>query len=60
MGEDLVTIQVSVLRALVGAAESYAEDLESGLEDGTYDNPANLNEVQDAIEIADANLAEFD
>lgn len=40
------------LTALIGAAQSYADDLESGLADGTYDDPADLDAVQAALAIA--------
>lgn len=54
---ETVTVRADVLRALVGAAESYAADLSSGLADGTYEDDPGLAEIEEAIEIADANLA---
>jgi hypothetical protein len=54
-----VSIDEGTLRALVGAAESYATDLETGLEDGTYDDRANLDEVQEALEVAAEALEEL-
>jgi hypothetical protein len=54
-----VTVPASVLKALVGAAESYAEDLSTGLDDGTYDDRADLDEVEAAIEVAGDLLKEL-
>lgn len=45
----IVAIRADHLAALIGAAESYAEDLETGLADGTYDDRADLDAVQAAI-----------
>jgi hypothetical protein len=58
LGPATVIIDEDSLKALIGAAESYATDLESGLEDGTYDDRADLDEVQAAIEVANAVLQE--
>lgn len=46
-------VSAAVLAALVGAARSYAEDLASGLDDGTYDDEADLTAVEAALEIVD-------
>lgn len=57
---ETVTVRADVLRALVGAAESYAADLSSGLADGTYEEDPGLEEIEAAIEVANANLAGLD
>lgn len=49
-----VTIRADHLAALVAAAETYAEDLQTGLDDGTYDDLADLEAVQEAIAAAAA------
>lgn len=49
LAAPIVTIRADHLAALIGAAESYAEDLETGLADGTYDDRADLDAVQAAI-----------
>lgn len=46
---DPVTISRDTLEYLIDAANSYAEDLSTGLEDGTYDDEANLEPVEAAI-----------
>lgn len=46
---ELVTVRADHLAALVEAAGKYADDLETGLEDGTYDDRADLDAVQAAI-----------
>lgn len=46
---ELVTVRVDHLAALVEAAGKYADDLETGLEDGTYEDRADLDAVQAAI-----------
>lgn len=55
----LVTIDANTLSALVGAAESYAADLSTGLDDGTYDDRADLDDVEKALEVANALLEEL-
>lgn len=54
-----VSIPADTLRALVGAAESYAEDLSTGLDDGTYEEDPGLADIEEAIEVANAILQEF-
>lgn len=46
---ELVTVRADHLAALVEAAGKYADDLETGLEDGTYEDQADLDAVQAAI-----------
>lgn len=46
---ELVTVRADHLAALVEAAGKYADDLETGLEDGTYEDRADLDAVQAAI-----------
>lgn len=53
-----ISIPADTLRALVGAAESYAEDLSTGLDDGTYDDRADLDAVNTAIDVANELLGE--
>lgn len=48
-GGGVRTVRADHLAALVGAATSYAEDLASGLEDGTYSDRADLEAVNAAI-----------
>lgn len=48
---ELVTVRADHLAALVGAAGKYADDLESGLEDGTYDDRADLDAVRAALAV---------
>lgn len=50
MGADTVTISAADLRALAQAASAYADDLASGLSDGTYDDEAGLSDVRAALE----------
>ena len=46
---EFVTVRVHHLAALVEAAGKYADDLETGLEDGTYEDRADLDAVKAAI-----------
>lgn len=46
---ELVTVRADHLSALVEAAGKYAADLETGLEDGTYEDRADLDAVKAAI-----------
>jgi hypothetical protein len=59
----IIQISEKPLRDLIGAAESYAEDLSTGLDDGTYDrtdeNAQRLQDTENAISYAKAALAEF-
>lgn len=48
---ELVTVRVDHLAALVEAAGKYADDLETGLEDGTYDDRADLDAVRAALAV---------
>lgn len=50
-GPDSPPLVVSrgVLKALVGAAETYADDLGTGLEDGTYDQDPGLEQLDQAL-----------
>jgi hypothetical protein len=54
---DHVVIRRDTLASLVGAADSYSDDLSSGLADGTYDDEADLQSVEAAIISARASLA---
>lgn len=49
---DVVVIDRDDLATLIDGANSYAEDLSSGLDDGTYDDRANLGDVEEAITTA--------
>lgn len=46
---EVVTVRADHLAALVEAAGKYADDLETGLEDGTYEDRADLDAVKAAI-----------
>jgi len=46
---ELVTVRADHLAALVEAAGKYADDLATGLEDGTYEDRADLDAVEAAI-----------
>lgn len=46
---ELVTVRADHLAALVEAAGKYADDLETGLEDGTYEDRADLDAVRAAL-----------
>lgn len=48
---ELVTVSADHLAALVEAAGKYADDLETGLEDGTYEDRADLDAVQAALAV---------
>lgn len=48
---ELVTVSADHLAALAGAAAKYADDLETGLEDGTYDDRADLDAVRAALAV---------
>ena len=48
---ELVTVRADHLAALVGAAGKYADDLETGLEDGTYEDRADLDAVRAALAV---------
>lgn len=54
MEAETVTISAADLRALMQAASAYADDLASGLDDGTYDDEAGLSGVTAALERAAA------
>src|SRR3546814_12727212 len=49
---DHVHVHRDILGSLIEASNSYAEDLSSGLEDGTYEDTANLDDVEIAIATA--------
>ncbi len=53
---DYVTIRKDTLSALNEAADKYAEDLASGLEDGIYDDDTGLAEFEEAIKLGRAAL----
>lgn len=44
-----VTLPIEDAELLAEAARRYAEDLSSGLEDGTYDDAAGLDQIEVAI-----------
>jgi hypothetical protein len=46
---EFVTIRADHLAALAGAASAYTDDLEAGLADGTYEDRADLDAVQNAL-----------
>lgn len=46
---ELVTVRADHLAALAGAAAKYVDDLGTGLEDGTYDDRADLDAVSAAL-----------
>lgn len=48
-GPALRTVRADHLVALIRAARSYADDLETGLSDGTYDDEADLDAVNAAL-----------
>ncbi|AXK44069.1 hypothetical protein [Erythrobacter aureus] len=48
-GSDMVSVSRDTLSQLVEAADKYAEDLSSGLDDGTYDDDPGLAEYEAAI-----------
>src|SRR3546814_162346 len=60
---DHVHVHRDILGSLIEASNSYAEDLSSGLEDGTYEDTANLDDVEIAIatarKILDSKSARF-
>src|SRR3546814_17553538 len=49
---DHVHVHRDILGSLIEASNSYAEDLSSGLEDGTYEDTANLDDVEITIATA--------
>src|SRR3546814_14059724 len=60
---DVCSSDLDILGSLIEASNSYAEDLSSGLEDGTYEDTANLDDVEIAIatarKILDSKSARF-
>jgi len=48
-----IAVDATTVCHLRNAAHSYAENLSTGLDDGTYDDRANLDAVEAAIEVAD-------
>lgn len=57
--DGMVAVTAETLRQLVGAAESYAEDLSTGLDDGIYDEDPGLAEIEAAIKVANAELEQL-
>lgn len=47
--EPQIVLQQSELVTLLKAAKAYADDLESGLADGTYDDRADLDAVRETL-----------
>lgn len=57
----LIAIDPEVLRLLTGAAEAYADDLTTGLADGTYEDGADtLPDLDEAIIVAKQQLKELE
>lgn len=56
---NMIAIPAHILTALIGMANSYVEDIESGLNDGTYDAADNLDfpEKKEQVELAEKILA---